>query len=403
MDMNSWVQLSVYLLVVPDIRYVEAKPIATGESRLSEDTGSLVYHILESSKLYKKDKDISPDDYFKEHARSGTEKGAIVGGTVAAGITLFIYSLIIYRQCIIRRRQRNGEVDTRVSMCRKAPGPGTTPDKSTHDSWRDTFYHQLSILDSESACSQRSFGNTPAATQIEFSLARPVPLPTMPAKAAQMLGIENTGSTTPLARTPLPSPRLPITSLSQNFMSRPLPIQNSSLPSPLQEHPPVPQPLSQYPPPQGPLPPIPISELSTVGKTRSSSRPQESTLSSCTMSTLGMELLHDVMQPLPPTKFSPPSGKASFPRSLPPVPRTKEPPPVAMDNVKDQKRTPSRRYFVPLFKNNGQLPTPTSPNEGLPSEVGIREEAEIIAKAKSETVLRDSSRAGLFSLGENKI
>jgi hypothetical protein len=79
------------------------------------------------------------------------------------------------------------------------------------------------------------------------------------------------------------------------------------------------------------------------------------------------------------------------------------PPPVSLNNSKGQKRAPSRRYFVPLFKKNGQLPSPTSPDVALATETGITEEEGSNTKPKAETVLRDSLRAGLFSLGENKI
>jgi hypothetical protein len=74
-----------------------------------------------------------------------------------------------------------------------------------------------------------------------------------------------------------------------------------------------------------------------------------------------------------------------------------------MNNMKGQKRAPSRRYFVPLFKKNGQLPSPTSPDVGLAPESEMQEEEDANAKGKAETVIRDSSRAGLFSLDENKI
>jgi hypothetical protein len=125
------------------------------------------------------------------------------------------------------------------------------------------------------------------------------------------------------------------------------------------------------------------------------------------MSTLGRELLHDVMQPvsLSPTKFSPPPDKTDFTRPPLPISKTKKLPPVAFNNnnnnnnMKGQKRMPSRRYFVPLFKNNGQLLSPTSPEEDSAPETAIEEETNV----KAETVLRDSSRAGLFFLGENKI
>lgn len=217
-----------------------------------------------------------------------------------------------------------------------------------------------------------------------------------------MLGVEITKATTPLAKTPLSSPRLPITPLSENFMPETPILQYSSSQSPLRKNPPL-LPPPQNPPPQGPLPPVPTHEPPAIGVPKSSSSPGDRTSSVCTMSTLGMELLHDVMQPRDSTTFSPPPEKATFFRSSPPISKTNQPPPVAMRNSKAKNTVPDRRYFVPLFKNNGQLPSPTSPDEGVLSEPGARNRTKNITNPKAETVLRDSSRAGLFSLGYNKI
>ncbi|KAJ4311446.1 hypothetical protein N0V84_010436 [Fusarium piperis] len=104
------------------------------------------------------------------------------------------------------------------------------------------------------------------------------------------------------------------------------------------------------------------------------------------MSTLGRDLLQDTMHPPAPAKYS------LFPKCEPHTEMTllagtKQPPPAAMDNPKKPWRMPSRRYFVPLFRSNGQLQSPTSPEEGV----------------SMGTVARDESRANMFSLGENKI
>ncbi|KAM6523919.1 hypothetical protein FSOLCH5_004528 [Fusarium solani] len=110
----------------------------------------------------------------------------------------------------------------------------------------------------------------------------------------------------------------------------------------------------------------------------------------CTMSTLGRDLLQDTMQAPAPAKYSlfpkcEPLPETTHTGTALPV-RNKQPPPAAMDNPKPG-RMLSRRYFVPLFKRNGQLQSPPSPEES----VGM------------ETVARDESRANMFSLGENKI
>ncbi|KAM0291258.1 hypothetical protein ACHAO9_004380 [Fusarium lateritium] len=400
--MKSWTRISMYLLGTLIAHYAEARPITAREPGLSrEDVKSLVYHILESSQYSKdlatKDEDFPHDDEPNKRTITGAEKGAIVGGTIAAGIvlgvTVFVL-VLIYKQYIIRRQQSGGHANTATSPQQKSPTPETTDGSSTHGSWRHTFNRRISVPDSVSVYSQRSFGNDIGTTQIEMATAQPMPSTMMPSKAAQMLGVEPLESTTPLTRTPLPSPWLPNTPFSQNS------IPQGSLPrNPLQQNPLPWSSTPQTPPPQCPLPSIPVS---SGGEEDIPSRdPRDRTSSNCTMSTLGRELLDDVMHPvsLPPTKFSPLPDKTGFTRPPLPISKVKKPPPVAFNNtMKGQKRMPSRRYFVPLFKNNGQLLSPTSPEVGSAPETAIEE-----TNVKAETVLRYSSRAGLFFLGENKI
>ncbi|KAM0561024.1 hypothetical protein ACHAPJ_003524 [Fusarium lateritium] len=381
---NTWVYFSACMLVTIVIRTTEARPIATREPGLSkEDAKSLVYHILESSKLSKdlvaKDEGVSKENYSQEQKTTGTEKGAIIGGTIAAGIilgvTVFV-GVLIYKQYLMRKRLC-GRFDTVEPPRRKSHELETTRESSAHTSWRHTFNHRISIPDSESVYSQRSFGQVSTAAQIQMISAVRPSAPLVPPKAAQVLGVDRSRSPSPLPKTPMPTPRLPTTTVPPN------PLPPNPLPqNPLQQHPPP-----QYPPPKGPLPPTP--EPPADEQRRSSRDPRARTSSNCTMSTLGMELLRDVMQPLAPTKFSPPPNKSAQPRPPSPITKTRKPPPVALNNMKGQKRMPSRRYFVPVFKKNGQLSSPTSPDESAVTE--------------PETVLRDSTRAGLFSLGENKI
>ncbi|RGP63458.1 hypothetical protein FSPOR_8600 [Fusarium sporotrichioides] len=398
---NSWTYYSFFLLVALTTRNTEARPLATVEAGPSrEHIKSRVHHMLESSELpgslVKDEDDSSRNDSSNKNTNYGTEKGAIVGGTIAAGIilgvTVFV-GVLIYKQYRIQRQRANGQTNDTKSSPKKSSRPGTTSGSSNYRSWRHTFNHRVSIPDSVSIYSQRSYGNSPVTSQIEMVPTRSIPPPTIPQKAAQMLGVEGVhalGSTTPLTISPLPSPRLPNSPLAKHFIAW----------NPLAQNPPQTHPSPQDPSTQGPLPPTPEPVTRNNSKSLAYSRERARTSSNCTMSTLGRELLYDVMKPLPPTKFSLTSEMTALPRTPPPVSKTTKPPPVSM---KGQKRAPSRRYFVPLFKKNGQLPSPTSPDATLATELGIKEEEDTNAKAGAETVLRDSSRAGLFSLGENKI
>ncbi|KAJ4005085.1 hypothetical protein NW752_002196 [Fusarium irregulare] len=401
--MHSWIHLPLCLLMALTKQYTEARPTTAEETRLSrEDAESPGYRIFKSSELLedpiKIESNASSNDSSKRDTISGTEKGAIVGGTVAAGIilgvTVFV-SVLIYRQYCLRHQRLRGQVENTTSSS-KSSRPGTGFGSSTYRSWRHTFNHRVSIPDSESVYSQRSFGNFSPTDEVEMLPTRSFPPPTIPQKAAQMLGVEGvstSGPITPLIRTPIPSPRLPNSTLGKHFMAG----------DPLTQNPSRQHILPQGPPTQDPTPTTPDLAAGDGNKISTDSRTRTS--SNCTMSTLGRELLHDVMQPLPPIKFNPPPDKTTLPRPPPPISKTTRPPPVSMNNSKGQKRAPSRRYFVPLFKKNGQLPSPTSPDVALATEAGITEEegSNTKLKTETETVLRDSLRAGLFSLGENKI
>ncbi|KAF5239935.1 hypothetical protein FANTH_9770 [Fusarium anthophilum] len=410
MHMNSSTRLPVYLFVVFGTRYAWAMPVVKGNPVLcKEDTESLVSHALGSfTTPDQRSKETWQDNYARDNARSGANRGAIVGGTVAAGIIIcftVFFGVLVLKKYLVPQGKCNKRIVDAKSLRPGAETPGTTT--SAHTSWRQTFNHRISVPYADSVYSQRYLGNTAAATRMSKVSAQPTPLPTVPSKSAQILGVGNTKLATPLAKTPLSSPRLPITPLSENFMPE-TPIlqysssQSSPKQSPLRRNPPL-LPPPQNPPPQGPLPPGPTHEPPAIGYSKSSRSLSGRASSVCTMSTLGMELLRDVMQPRDSTTFSPPPEKASFFRSPPPMSKTNQPPQIARRNSKGQNTVPDRRYFVPLFKNNGQLPSPTSPDEGLLSEPGTRNRTKSIINSKAETVLRDSTRAGLFSLGYNKI
>ncbi|KAF4339970.1 hypothetical protein FBEOM_6117 [Fusarium beomiforme] len=147
-----------------------------------EDTESLVSHILGSSKVFTMQgqmvEEISQHDYHKKHTKNEAEKGAIVGVTITGGIvisvTLFV-GFIILKQCITHRPRYKPAIDT---------GVPSSPKCSVRGSGRQTFNHQMSVPDSGSVYSQRSFGNIAAIPQTEKISAQTVSLLTLSAKAA---------------------------------------------------------------------------------------------------------------------------------------------------------------------------------------------------------------------------
>ncbi|OBS23752.1 hypothetical protein FPOA_04300 [Fusarium poae] len=356
---NSWTYYSFCLLVALTTQSTEARPLATMEAGLKL-----------SNSLVEDEDNSSSNDNSNKNTNSGTEKGAIVGGTIAAGIilgvTVFI-CVLIYKQYRFRRQPADGQLNGTKSSPSKSLRPGTTPGSSAYRSWHHTFNHRLSIPDSVSIYSQRSYGSSPFAAQVGMVPTRSIPPPTIPQKAAQMLGVEGVhalGSTTPSEISPLPSPRLPNSPLAKHFIAW----------NPLAQNPPQQHPSPHAPSTQGSFPPTPGSVARNNSDSSSDCRTRGRTSSNCTMSTLGRELLHDVMKPLPPTKFNPPSEMTVLPRPPSPISKTTKPPPVSMNNMKGQKRASSRRYFVPLFKKNGQLPSPTSPDVTLATGSDIQEE-----------------------------
>ncbi|KAK2673522.1 hypothetical protein RAB80_011065 [Fusarium oxysporum f. sp. vasinfectum] len=160
-------------------------PVTTGPPVLSkEDAESLVSHALGSfTNPDQRNKETSQDNYARDYARSGADKGAIVGGTVAGGIIICVtvfFGVLILKKYLARQGKYNKRVVDGKPLCPDTETPGTTSSTPTRTPWRQTFHHRISV---------------PASAQ-------PIPLPAIPSKAAQMLGVEDTNST-PLVKTPL--------------------------------------------------------------------------------------------------------------------------------------------------------------------------------------------------------
>ncbi|KAF4468898.1 hypothetical protein FALBO_4214 [Fusarium albosuccineum] len=330
-------------LLAATFALTDAKPITTnGQVQGEGDAESSIHHLLEGSKVLANLADSSEDPSRSSRSdnepNKGHEKGAIIGGTIAVGITLGVtifLGVLIYKQRLIRRqlRSKDSEATTTLSRpksCDLEAARGISPPES----WCPTFDHRVSLSDTASVYSARSFGNMSTTAQVEA--VSPGPRPAIASKAAEVLGVEQKDYWKP---TP-PLPPADKTAMRQS--------QHESI-------------------------------LPSVKKHRR-------TRSTCTMSTLGMELLHDTMQPPTPARFTAPPPTAPLPRPPPPV-KSRRPPPATMSNKENRTRMPSRRYFVPVFKPNGQLLSPTSPDDG----------------PVMETVTRDESRAGQFTLGENRI
>ncbi|UPK91725.1 hypothetical protein LCI18_002660 [Fusarium solani-melongenae] len=320
----------------------DAKPIPSRDQTWNDDEAEPLKHLaLEGSKflqeLTNNPADTSHTSRSDDEPNKINEKAAIIGGTIISGALLGIaifLGVLIYKRCIAPRRAKNKENQAKSSQ--RDSMPKTTSDGTYRDTWRDTFNHRIPTPGSESVISERSFGAMSTDGQANS-------FPPDPSVATGCHQVQS-----PLSPKPL---QLPTT----------------------------------Y---KGPF----ASESSSPTIEMTSEHPyRESGASVCSMSTLGRALLQDTMQPPAPAKYSlfpkckPLPETANTRRTL--SMRNKQPPPAAMDNPKKPVRKLSTRYFVPMFKRNGQLQSPTSPEES----VGM------------QTVARDELRANMFSLGENKI
>ncbi|KAF4973119.1 hypothetical protein FZEAL_9407 [Fusarium zealandicum] len=331
---NSSMSLLACLLATMIFTPMNAKPIGARERAWDEGNADSLRHLVVESSWFMKEllaglENRSHMPRSDERPSRVSEKGAIIGGTIASGIILGVTVFVgvaIYKQYQIRRKLLAG-YDKATENQRKNRELEATPDTSTrqssapdalaHESWRQTFNHPVSIPCSESVYSERSFGNISTAAQVEIvsPSQRPTIATTVPPKAASMLGVDQQSHMEHAAPS---TPRQPANDSRASRQSQKI------------QPPPV-----FDPPPRA--------------------------TSNCTMSTLGMELLRDTMQPPAPAKFKTGPSLAGLPK--PPPPAKNKHPPLAMNNLKGQSRMPSRRYFVPVFKQNGQLQSPTSPEE----------------------------------------
>ncbi|KAI8722354.1 hypothetical protein NCS52_00379000 [Fusarium sp. LHS14.1] len=342
---NQSTNLLACLLAAIAYTPTNAKPIASRDQEWNEEEAeSLKDLALEGSKflqeLTNNTDDASHTSRSDDEPNKINEKAAIIGGTITSGVILGIaifLGVLIYKRCIASRQTKNKEDQAKSSQ--RDSMPETTSDGKYRDTWRDTFNHRVptpGTPGSESVSSERSFG---------------------------------TMSTDGQASSFAPDPSVAIDCHQARSPLSPKPLQLSTT----------------YKGPFATPSPTTTIEM-TLGQPN-----RESGASIGTMSTLGRDLLQDTMHPPAPAKYS------LFPKCEPPteIPhavttlpvRNKQPPPSAKGSPNKLGRLLSRRYFVPTFKHNGQLQSPTSPEES----VGM------------ETVARDESRANLFSLGENKI
>ncbi|KAL2689507.1 hypothetical protein Neosp_003561 [[Neocosmospora] mangrovei] len=364
---NQSTNLLACLLAAMAYTPTNAKPIASRDQEWNEEEAESLKHLaLEGSKflqeLTNNTDDSSHASRSDDEPNKINEKAAIIGGTITSGVILGIaifLGVLIYKRCIASRQTKNKEYQAKSPQ--RDSMPETTSDGTYRDTWRDTFNHRVptpGTPGSESVSSERSFGTM--STDGQASSFAPGKWPKIVVHGCESLGVDQ-----------------------KNHIDPSVAIGCHQAQSPL-----GPKPLQLPTTYKGPFAtPSPTTTIEmTLGQPN-----RESGASIGTMSTLGRDLLQDTMHPPAPAKYS------LFPKCEPPteIPhavttlpvRNKQPPPSAKDSPKKLGRLLSRRYFVPTFKHNGQLQSPTSPEES----VGM------------EMVARDESRANLFSLGENKI
>ncbi|EEU47001.1 uncharacterized protein NECHADRAFT_77976 [Fusarium vanettenii 77-13-4] len=364
---NQSTNLLACLLAAIAYTPTNAKPIASRDQAWNEEEAESLKHLaLEGSKFLQElthnTDDASHVSRSDDESNKINEKAAIIGGTIISGIILGIaifLGVLIYKRCIASRRAENKEHQAKSSQ--RDSMPETMSDGTYRDTWRDTFNHRVptpGTPDSDSVRSERSFGTM--STDGQASSFAPGKWPKIVVNGCESLGVNQ-----------------------KNHIDPSVAIGCHQVQSPLD-----PKPLQLPTTYKGPF--ATESPSTTIEMTLGQPN-RESGASVGTMSTLGRDLLQDTMQPPAPAKYSlfpKCEPLTETPHALTTLPvRNMQPRPAVKDNSKKPGRMLSRRYFVPMFKRNGQLQSPTSPEESI----GM------------ETVARDESRANMFSLGENKI
>lgn len=362
---NKSVNLLACLLAAIAHTLTNAKPITLRDRAWNEKEAESLKHLaLEGSKFLRelaKNPDDGPHASRSDYDPNKTaEKTAIIGGTVACGVIIGIGIFLGVLFCKRRIASRKVESKAHVKSSKRDSVPETTTDGTCRDTWRDTFNHRIPTPrtpGSESVSSEQSFGTM--STDGQVNTFAPGKWSKIVANDSVALGVNQEN-------------HIDSSSASSHQLVSPL----------------VPKALRQITTYKGPL----ATETPSDAIEMTPKHPhRESGISVCTMSTLGRDLLRDTRHPPAPAKYSlfpkcePRTETTRAETTLPG--RAKQSPPAAMDNPKKPGRMSSRRYFVPLFRSNGQLLSPTSPEES----VGMG------------TVVRDESRANMFSLGENKI
>ncbi|KPM45065.1 hypothetical protein AK830_g1485 [Neonectria ditissima] len=302
-------------------------------------TNSLMYT---GSRLAGKltDRTTASSAHVRRHPEQKNEVGAVVGGTIAAGVMLgltFFICLRVYKEYLLYQQAR----------AMQANNPSTnqpvTDTQEHNKSFRNTLFGVGASFGrrgpfsrsfaartnsaSGSISSDASFGNV--ATTAQGCPMTPFPGPAVPPKAAELVGIRQKQSIYDVQGSPVPTSHVPFT------------------PAPT---------TPQFPP---------------------LCSPRSHRGSDSSMSTLCMSLLQDTMHSPSPSKYP-----------ATPLPERPLPPLPALESVDENmvERGQSRRYFVPPLRAGERLLSPISPAETL----GM------------ESVYLERWKGTRFSMGDNK-
>lgn len=300
----------------------------------------------------------------------GNNVGAIVGGTIATGIILVMIVFVwfaIRRQCLIERGKKGKRVQKSTTTTEASSSSGTIPQKKKHHEKKESVKKTTSIS-SQPPAPTPSHRPSPICTQgggdkdADPRSELPSPLSSPASSTAAQVGVSGWHGPT------VPSKAAHFLGLYERGVLRP------------------PHGASQSSAPPAVSPPASF-DLPLQGTT-----PPQRRSSGCTMSTLGMELLRDVMQ-------------------SPDVERFNTPPPADQPWQPSHSRQPSRNQ-IPTEDANGRCPSPiwllpelspTSPdlNQGAFQSMGpARKSADV--QRPPRVVRRDTVRKDRFSMGSNK-